>query len=80
MAEYIKLEDVIELARRGVIVGNSNYVSVCKALKALPSIDIVFCKECAHRREDTDMGSMFCRKDGCDVGADGYCSEGERDG
>lgn len=40
MAEYIKREDVLELAKRGFIVGNRNYSSVVAFINDIPSADV----------------------------------------
>lgn len=40
MAECIKREDVLELAKRGFIVGNCNYSSVVAFINDIPSADV----------------------------------------
>ena len=41
MSEYIKREDVLELAKRGFIVGNRNYQKVVALINDIPSADVV---------------------------------------
>ena len=56
---YIKREDAIELARKGVLISNSNFGKVCKAINDIPSADVVGvvrCKYCKHRQDDVGMG------------------------
>ena len=41
MAEYIKREDVITLAKQGKLVSNRNYESVCAYINSVPAADVV---------------------------------------
>jgi hypothetical protein len=38
--EVIRRQDVLDLAKRGVIVSNGNYESVCKAINEIPSAEL----------------------------------------
>lgn len=46
MNKYIKLEDILDLAEKGILISNKNYDKVCKAIKDLPTIqsEEVVCK------------------------------------
>ena len=61
MAEYIKREDVLELAKRGFIVGNSNYSSVVSFINDVPSADVV------ERDEGIRMGAELAAMHGSDA-------------
>lgn len=37
--EAIRRQDVLDLAKKGVLVSNGNYESVCKAINELPSVN-----------------------------------------
>lgn len=41
MAEYIKVDDVIDLARRGYLVGNRNFKSAEAFIRGIPTADVV---------------------------------------
>ena len=51
MSKYIKVEDILSLAEKGVLISNSNYKKVRKAIESLPTIDIVHCRNCKHRED-----------------------------
>lgn len=59
MAEYIKREDVLELAKRGFIVGNRNYSSVVAFVNDVPSADVV------ERKAGTWGKENECSECGC---------------
>lgn len=40
MSKYIKAEDILSLAEKGVLISNSNYKKVCKAIESLPTIEL----------------------------------------
>lgn len=40
MSKYIKVEDILSLAEKGVLISNSNYKKVCKAIENLPTIEL----------------------------------------
>ena len=39
MSDLIDRQAVLDLAKKGILVGNSNYKSVCNAINDLPSIE-----------------------------------------
>ena len=41
MAEYIKVDDVIDLARRGYLVGNRNFKSAEAFILGIPTADVI---------------------------------------
>ena len=41
MSDYIKREDVLNLAEKGFIVGNSNYKSVTKFINDIPAANVI---------------------------------------
>ena len=43
-----------------------------------PSIDIVRCKEC--KRANHELSGIYCGLSDVNMGEDGYCSIGEREG
>ena len=61
MAEYIKREDVLELAKRGFIVGNCNYSSVVAFINGIPSADVV------ERDEGIRIGAELAAMHGSDA-------------
>ena len=66
MSDYIKREDAIALARKGVLISNRNFKKVCKAINDLPSADVVERK----RGEWIDAGQYpfdACSLCGCNV-------------
>ena len=80
---YIKTEEAIEELYRYAFVTKD---IIEKNIRELPSIDIVFCKECKWRKED-DSCDLNCRIEYLDgtetdmwfyVKDDDYCSYGER--
>ena len=79
MSKYIKAEDILSLAERGVLISNSNYNKICKAIKSLPTIDIVRCKDCIQNTINTDGATEpWCYKFGYAVEDTDFCSYGER--
>ena len=85
MSEYIKLEDAIKEAKAWSMYGNDDLVS---RLGKLPSIDVIFCKDCKYY-ETTHLSPSalwtamnvvdnYCNYWDCNVGIDDYCSYGER--
>ena len=61
MAEYVKREDVLELAKRGFIVGNRNYSSVVAFINGIPSADVV------ERDEGIRIGAELAAMHGSDA-------------
>ena len=53
-ADAISRQDVLDLAKKGVLVSNGNYKSVCKAINELPSVNPQPCED-AISREDALM-------------------------
>lgn len=41
MSKYIKQDDVFELVRKGVLISNGNFESVCKHIGSLPTIEVM---------------------------------------
>lgn len=64
MSKYIKLEDALSLAEKGVLISNSNYDKVCKAIESLPTIEITQCRDCKNRKH-----RVF------EVAGEGICTE-----
>lgn len=48
------------------------------AIEEQPSIDIVRCKEC--KRANHELSGIYCGLSDVNMGEDGYCSIGEREG
>ena len=95
MSRYIKFDDAVkvmacemyaEAQSQGYDVdGIEDFMSEVKAwLNDAPSIDIVRCKECKWRGEQTESGIPYywCRLVGVgyEVPIEHYCSYGEREG
>ena len=66
MSRWIDADEVEKLLRAGCA-----YV-----IWELPSIDLVFCKECKHKDEIVN----YCYENDRDVNPNGFCSYGEREG
>ena len=74
MSKYIKLEDAIKEAKAWSMFGKDDLVS---RLEKLPSIDVIFCKDC--KRYVSDGGAlMVCDITGNPVPENDYCSCGKR--
>lgn len=71
MSKYIKLEDTIE--RRNELF---HCYEVEEWLKSLPTIEIVYCKDCRYAQDD--IFHLFCELKCHKVMMDDYCSDGER--
>ena len=76
MAEYIKLEDVIEItAETGALETQTRVMD-------LPSIDIVYCKDCINVCQVGNETQLLCQcladRRGHYLNPSGYCSYGER--
>lgn len=82
MSKYIKQDDIFELVRKGVLVSNGSFESVCKYIGSLPTIDIVHCGECKCCRDELIEEYMplyiYCEKWNHETGFDDFCSAGER--
>ena len=72
MSRYINADKIPRHGQRGGIVH-------WKDIEDAPSIDIVRCKECKHY-DDEDYGepTRYCTWHESVVGADDFCSYGER--
>ena len=64
--ETIYRQDVLDLAKKGVLISNGSYKSVCKAINELPSVNPQPCEECEHK-----LRGEVEQKTGYWVGADG---------
>lgn len=53
--EAIYRQDVLDLAKKGVLVSNGNYESVCKAINELPSVNLQPCEDAISRQAVIDM-------------------------
>lgn len=75
MSRYIKLADALR------VLADTCYLDeIDKNMQELPSIDIVFCKECKHWR-NTDAEKIPTASIACgNMHADDFCSYGEREG
>ena len=79
---YIKTEEAIEeLYRYGFVTKET----IEKRIRAIPSIDIVFCEECRECVEKgvgvdcpSGYGYLYCTRKKSVVDEDDYCSWGER--
>ena len=57
----VSRQDVLDLAKKGVLVSNGNYKSVCKAINELPSVNpIEPCKDAIDRAEAIKVASGYC--------------------
>ena len=72
MSDYIKREDAIFVALQQPLY------SVVSQIKQLEGIDIVRCKEC--KRSNRELSGIYCGLSDVNMGEDGYCSIGEREG
>ena len=83
MDEYIKREAVLDLARKGRLVSNGSFKSVCDSINSIPAADVrpvVRCKDCRHRDpEDHKCDSGETERQGCPfkVADDYFCAYGE---
>ena len=80
-AEYIK---AVMLNDR-LMQGNAEFTLYAQQVEtqvnALPSIDIVRCRECRHRNERCGMGEhRWCEILNMSTTPDDFCSYGEREG
>ena len=79
MSRYIELNKV--LSELGLDHKDYVYIDkheVAERIKKLPSIDIVRCKEC--KRSNRELSGIYCGLSDVNMGEDGYCSIGEREG
>jgi hypothetical protein len=59
--EVIRRQDVLDLAKKGVLVSNGNYESVCKAINEIPPANpIESCKDAIDRAEAIKVASGYC--------------------
>ena len=56
----IRRQDVLDLAKKGVLVSNGNYESVCKAINELPSVIPQPCEDAIDRAEAIKIASGYC--------------------
>lgn len=76
------LIDAEELERDGwhlyrtVQVDRNTMEYQTKKPTAFTTLEVVRCKDCKHRQEDTIFHKLYC--DGREVVADGFCWKGER--
>ena len=61
MSKYIKLEDALSLAKKGVLISNSNFDKVCKAIENLPTIEVS--EDCISR---ADLIKSFLADNECE--------------
>ena len=80
MSRYINIDDIS--LRKTISVGGLSAKALWRRIQQEPSIDIVFCKECKWRGEQTESGIPYywCRLVGVgyEVPIEHYCSYGER--
>lgn len=48
--DCISRQAVLDLAKKGVLVSNGNYESVCKAINELPSVNLMSCEDAISRQ------------------------------
>lgn len=59
--EAIYRQDVLDLAKKGVLVSNGNYESVCKAINELPPVNpIEPCGDAIDRAKAIKVASGYC--------------------
>lgn len=59
--ETIYRQDVLDLAKKGILVSNGNYESVCKAINELPPVNpIEPCGDAIGRAEAIKIASGYC--------------------
>ena len=58
--ETIYRQDVLDLAKKGVIVSNGNYESVCKAINEIPPVNPQPCEDAISRAEAVRVASGYC--------------------
>jgi len=58
--EAIYRQDVLDLAKKGVLISNGNYESVCKAINEIPSANPQPCEEAISRAEAVRVASGYC--------------------
>lgn len=56
----VSRQDVLDLAKKGVLVSNGNYESVCKAINELPSVNPQPCGDAIDRAEAIKIASGYC--------------------
>ena len=86
--ETIYRQDVLDLAKKGVLISNGNYESVCKAINEIPPVNpqpkTGHCKDCKYFEYDSVakvdgipliVAHEICKRwgDGCKTKEDGYC-------
>lgn len=82
MSRYIKVDDIrdaiIDLNDK-VFLDKRMLLPVLKAIVGLPTIDIVYCKECIWRDKD-NQDEDYCTyvKGLADINGESFCSYGER--
>ena len=58
--EAIYRQDVLDLAKKGVLISNGNYESVCKAINELPPVTPQPCEDAIDRAEAVRVASGYC--------------------
>lgn len=58
--EAIYRQDVLDLAKKGVLISNGSYKSVCKAINELPSVNPQPCEDAIDRAEAIKIASGYC--------------------
>ena len=79
MSRYIDIGKVLKelhLNHKDVIYIDKN--ECAKRIEKIPSIDIVFCKECKHCEYADMKVHLWCNRQERYMYADDYCSYGER--
>ena len=67
--DAVSRQDVLDLAKKGILVSNGNYESVCKAINELPSVNPQPCEECEYKlRGEVEQKTGYWEKT-----TDGHC-------
>ena len=69
---YVWTDSAEEIAER------NQWLTDMKIIESAPSIDIVRCKEC--KRANHELSGIYCGLSDVNMGEDGFCSIGEREG
>ena len=78
MAEYINLDNALERLLFSMC-GTGYQYEAMHAISNMPTIDIVFCKDCKHYETGKDYESYCNHVNGLDEAKDNdFCSYGER--
>ena len=80
MSRYIDADEALEQIRKKLGVKSLDYLleaerQIVAVIQSMPSIDIVFCKECYMCDEE-----MWCSFYDSIMESDDFCSYGEREG